>query len=83
MSMGNDFPATSRGHIWAERLRQGHERADRTVPFVVEGRLTRMVGLTLEAVGCQVPIGSRCDVLTASGDRSRPKWLASPANRPT
>jgi len=69
MSTGNDFLATSRGHIWAERLRQGRERADRTVPFVVEGRLTRMVGLTLEAVGCQVPIGSRCDVLTASGEQ--------------
>jgi flagellum-specific ATP synthase len=36
---------------------------------VVEGVLTRMVGLTLEAVGCQAPIGARCDVVNASGAR--------------
>jgi flagellum-specific ATP synthase len=27
---------------------------------VVEGHLTRMVGLTLEAVGCHAPVGARC-----------------------
>ncbi len=31
---------------------------------VVEGRLTRMVGLTLEAVGCQVPVGDRCRIVS-------------------
>jgi len=34
---------------------------------VVEGRLTRMVGLTLEAVGCTAPIGAHCDVLNEQG----------------
>ncbi len=34
----------------------------------VEGRLTRMVGLTLEAVGCQVPVGGRCQVVTPGGE---------------
>ncbi|WP_243469345.1 flagellar protein export ATPase FliI [Bermanella marisrubri] len=29
---------------------------------VVSGRLTRMVGLTLEAVGCNVKVGDRCHV---------------------
>ena len=33
----------------------------------VEGILTRMVGLTLEAAGCQAPIGARCDVVTPTG----------------
>jgi flagellum-specific ATP synthase len=28
-----------------------------------------MVGLTLEAVGCQAPVGARCDVLTQDGKR--------------
>lgn len=32
-----------------------------------EGRLVRMVGLTLEAVGCDMPVGSYCNVETASG----------------
>ena len=31
--------------------------------------LTRMVGLTLEAVGCQAPIGARCDVVNSTGER--------------
>lgn len=34
---------------------------------VVEGRLTRMVGLTLEAVGCQAAIGDRCEVRATHG----------------
>lgn len=36
---------------------------------VVEGVLTRMVGLTLEAVGCQAPIGASCDVVNPGGLR--------------
>lgn len=35
----------------------------------VEGVLTRMVGLTLEASGCQAPIGARCDVVTPTGQK--------------
>src|SRR5688500_3264256 len=35
----------------------------------VEGVLTRMVGLTLEASGCQAAVGDRCDVLGADGAR--------------
>ncbi|WP_425456744.1 flagellar protein export ATPase FliI [Aliikangiella coralliicola] len=35
--------------------------------IVVEGRLTRMVGMTLEAVGCSVNIGERCHVETING----------------
>ncbi len=33
-------------------------------PLTVEGRLTRIVGLRLEAVGCMAPIGSRCRILS-------------------
>ncbi len=29
--------------------------------------MTRMVGLTLEAVGCEVPVGTRCKVSTQDG----------------
>ncbi len=35
--------------------------------IVVEGRLTRMVGMTLEAVGCNVNIGERCFIETNQG----------------
>ncbi|MGB5466932.1 MAG: flagellar protein export ATPase FliI [Sedimenticolaceae bacterium] len=37
--------------------------------LVIEGKLTRMVGLTLEAVGCRAAIGGRCDVINAAGER--------------
>ena len=36
---------------------------------LIEGRLTRVVGLTMEAVGLQVSIGCECDVLTQDGRR--------------
>lgn len=35
--------------------------------IVVEGYLTRMVGMTLEAIGCNVNIGERCHIETVNG----------------
>jgi len=32
--------------------------------YIVEGRLTRLVGLTIEAQGCQVNIGGRCLIVS-------------------
>ncbi|MEO1576022.1 MAG: flagellum-specific ATP synthase FliI, partial [Pseudomonadota bacterium] len=37
--------------------------------LVVEGVLTRVIGLTLEAVGCQAPVGGRCIVVAPDGTR--------------
>ena len=51
---------------WKEQLSQIQSRIDQVEPVVVEGRLNRMVGLTLEAVGCQAVIGSRCLVKSQS-----------------
>jgi len=42
-------------------------QVDRAPLLTVEGRLKRVVGLTLEAVGCQAQIGSRCRVADADG----------------
>ena len=58
-----------RNSIWASRIRRMGERIDDSRGLVVEGKLTRMVGLTLEAVGCRAAIGGRCDVINAAGDR--------------
>ncbi len=58
-----------RNPIWASRIRRMGERIDDSRGLVVEGKLTRMVGLTLEAVGCRAAIGGRCDVINAAGDR--------------
>lgn len=40
----------------------------RSIPsLVVEGKLTRIVGLTLEAEGCQSAVGGRCTVIRHDG----------------
>jgi len=53
---------------WQAHLRRCRTAVERPVQFCVEGKLTRMVGLTLEAVGCQAPIGGRC--LIVSSDKT-------------
>src|SRR5690242_2567477 len=59
----------SRGHIWRDRLARNTQRIERIPPPAVEGYLTRMIGQTLEAVGCQAAVGDYCDVLTSTGAR--------------
>ncbi|QSA98539.1 flagellar protein export ATPase FliI [Methylococcus sp. EFPC2] len=54
-------------HRWAERLHASRRRVEAPIELVVEGKLSRMVGLTLEAVGCRAAIGARCLVETVSG----------------
>jgi len=46
--------------VWAERLVAARARIATPPPLIVEGKLTRMVGLTLEAAGCQAAVGARC-----------------------
>lgn len=38
------------------------------VPVVASGKLVRGIGLTLEAVGCQMPVGSQCLIQTMEGE---------------
>ena len=54
--------------IWLSRLTEYKTRASNPVPLVIEGKLTRMVGLTLEVVGCQAAIGARCRVSSPEGE---------------
>lgn len=51
----------------AERL-QGYQQQIKADQPLVEGRLVRMVGLTLEAVGCNLPVGSYCDIESVKGE---------------
>jgi flagellum-specific ATP synthase len=50
------------------RLARRVERLENKIPLSVSGKLTRMVGLTLEAVGVQAVIGGRCLVIPPSGE---------------
>jgi len=61
-------PDSDRTGIWAQRLAKQRERLAESRGLALEGRLTRMVGLTLEAVGCRAAIGGQCDVISTSGD---------------
>ena len=54
---------------WARNIRRLGDRLGEGRGLVVEGKLTRMVGLTLEAVGCRAAIGGRCDVINSAGHR--------------
>jgi len=51
----------------ANRLSQYQTKGITCRP-IASGRLVRVVGLTLEAIGCRAPVGSLCIVETLNGD---------------
>lgn len=61
------IPAADRTEIWLRRLKPYVARLAEATELVVEGKLSRMVGLTLEAIGCRAAIGSRCQIETKAG----------------
>lgn len=66
--MQHQIPETKRSDIWLKSLSQYRKRIKESEPLRVEGKLTRMVGLTLEAVGCQAAIGGRCLIEAPGGN---------------
>ena len=52
---------------WIESLIEARQRVARASEIVVEGTLSRMVGMTLEAGGGEAAVGGRCLVDTAEG----------------
>ncbi len=61
------IPVAARSPLWLERIKPYRQRLDDGPELVVEGKLSRMVGLTLEAEGCRAAIGSLCQVVTTTG----------------
>lgn len=61
------LPELDRNALWAGKVAKLAERIDQSDGLVVEGKLTRMIGLTLEAVGCRAAIGATCDVINSNG----------------
>ena len=49
---------------WARSLQAGAAKVPDLPPPPVAGKLVRMVGLTLEAAGCQAAVGDRCEIVT-------------------
>ena len=52
---------------WQQQLARRSARAEVARTLTVEGSLRRVVGLTLEAEGCEAALGARCLVDTADG----------------
>ncbi len=69
MSGVSQFRA-ERARGWLERMNRQVNRAQALPPPPVEGVLTRMVGLTLEASGCQAAVGDVCDLLNGDGSKT-------------
>ena len=63
------IPSTDRSAIWASRIHKMHDYLSDSRGMVVEGKLKRMIGLTLEASGCRAAIGEQCDVVSSNGDQ--------------
>jgi flagellum-specific ATP synthase len=54
---------------WIQGLEGSGLRLESIPPPVVAGRLTRMVGLALEAAGCQAAVGDRCEIVSSGRER--------------
>lgn len=63
------IPEADRTDQWLEKLQTHTKKANEPTELIVEGTLSRMVGLTLEAVGCRAAIGSRCEIENKNGSK--------------
>ncbi len=54
---------------WEQYLEDCKRAMRLTQPFMVSGRLTRVAGLVMEAVGLKLPVGNSCYVMTPGGQR--------------
>ena len=53
---------------WLKKIAEYQARMPGSSSMVVEGKITRMVGMTLEALGCQAAVGVRCEVENLNGE---------------
>jgi flagellum-specific ATP synthase len=65
----------------AERIQQYAEHVPERKNPVLEGRLTRIVGLTLEAVGCDIAMGGHCLIERDNGDAIEAEVVGFSDNR--
>lgn len=63
------IPSPNRTDEWVRRIQPYLKRLEDEPELIVEGRLSRMVGLTLEAEGCRAAIGSLCQVESKDGKK--------------
>jgi flagellum-specific ATP synthase len=59
----------SRNRRWQKYFQDCQAAAATIAPWTVSGRLTRVAGLVMEAVGLKLPVGNSCYVIAPSGQR--------------
>ncbi len=74
-------PLQQRRSRLGERLERWEHLIEEPVRLVAEGRLVRMVGMTLEAVGCEVPVGGRCRIVGRGHDPVEAEAVGFAGNR--
>jgi flagellum-specific ATP synthase len=79
--MNDSSVAAEHARLWSERLKLQTQRIEATPAPPVQGSLTRMVGLTLEAVGCQASIGDVCELIAQDGSRIESEVLGFSGDR--
>jgi len=62
-----ETPESDRARRWRDGLHGRRQAIAEPLPLKVQGRVRRMVGLTLEAVGIQANVGARCLVQSQGG----------------
>jgi flagellum-specific ATP synthase len=62
-------PANVHQQRWHYHMRDCHEILNIVEPLEIAGRITKLTGLVMEAVGIQLPIGSACYVPLVGGSR--------------
>ena len=67
-SSEKDRNITAHKNSWLTKLAEYQARMPTTSSMIVEGKITRMVGMTLEALGCQAAVGVRCEVENQTGE---------------
>ncbi len=63
------IPKANRADHCLKKLQSYTQRLSEAPGLVVEGKLVRMVGLTLEAEGCRAAIGSLCQIESKAGEK--------------
>jgi flagellum-specific ATP synthase len=64
---GVESQLAGRAARWAKNLEAMRRHPHRARGFVAHGVLSRVSGMTLEATGCEAPVGSRCLVVDPDG----------------
>src|SRR5262245_64391031 len=67
MPSSGAFDSANRNERFARNLQTLRAAPFRSRGFVAHGVLRRMAGMTLEATGCEAPVGSRCLVVDTDG----------------